>query len=53
MLLKRGYSVGAAGVDGQFGDGTARAVRLFQGDKGLDVDGAVGPRTWAALRSRA
>ncbi len=50
MLTKRGYSVGAAGVDGRFGKGTYSAVKLFQSDKGLDVDGIVGPNTWAALR---
>ena len=51
MLTKRGYSVGGAGVDGQFGEDTVSAVRLFQSDKGLVVDGDVGPKTWAALRS--
>ncbi|MCX5050534.1 serine/threonine-protein kinase [Streptomyces sp. NBC_00474] len=51
MLTKRGYSVGEAGVDGQFGDATLAAVKQFQRDKGLAVDGEVGPNTWAALRS--
>ncbi|MFE7269078.1 protein kinase [Streptomyces sp. NPDC057623] len=50
MLTKRGYSVGGSGVDGQFGADTESAVRLFQSDKGLVVDGEVGPNTWAALR---
>ncbi len=35
-------------VDGVFGPQTARATRLFQEEKGLDVDGVVGPNTWTA-----
>ncbi|WP_149828260.1 serine/threonine-protein kinase [Streptomyces tailanensis] len=50
MLTKRGYSVGGSGVDGEFGPDTESAVRLFQSDKGLTVDGDVGVNTWAALR---
>ncbi|MEU6353949.1 serine/threonine-protein kinase [Streptomyces sp. NPDC047072] len=51
MLTKRGYSVGSSGVDGEFGRDTETAVKQFQTAKGLEVDGQVGPNTWAALRS--
>lgn len=50
LLIKAGYSVGSAGVDGDFGSGTLAAVKAFQEDKGLDVDGVIGDDTWAALR---
>ncbi|MFD5268738.1 protein kinase [Streptomyces sp. NPDC058335] len=50
MLTKRGYGVGDSGADGIFGSGTETAVRGFQGDRGLTVDGIVGHDTWTALR---
>jgi N-acetylmuramoyl-L-alanine amidase len=34
---------------GVFGPGTERAVRAFQDDRGLPVDGVVGRYTWASL----
>jgi hypothetical protein len=47
-LLALGYNeVGAA--DGKFGQKTGQAVRRFQTDKGLAVDGIVGKNTWEAL----
>ena len=39
------------GRDGDFGNGTAAAVRLFQSNYGLSVDGVVGTATWEKLRS--
>lgn len=46
VLAERGYSLE---VDGDFGKQTDRVVREFQSDRGLTVDGVVGPITWAAL----
>lgn len=48
-LVQKGYDVGKCGVDGSFGAGTEAAVRAFQRDAGLAVDGICGPKTWAAL----
>ncbi len=36
-------------IDGIFGGGTEAAVKAFQKDRGLKVDGQVGPITWKAL----
>ncbi|MEZ6138532.1 MAG: TIGR02594 family protein [Pirellulaceae bacterium] len=36
-------------VDGIFGRNTETAVRLYQANNGLTVDGVVGPQTWGSL----
>ena len=45
LLEKHGYSVGSCGIDGKFGKDTLAAVKAFQKDHGLEVDGIVGPIT--------
>lgn len=46
LLRARGHGVA---VDGSFGPMTDGAVRAFQEEKGLAVDGVVGRHTWSAL----
>lgn len=46
-LVELGYLY--ASTHDTFGDDTLAAVKAFQTAKGLEVDGIVGPDTWAAL----
>jgi len=46
-LATAGFSPGTA--DGIFGARTESAVRSYQSSRGIEVDGVVGPNTWAQL----
>lgn len=48
-LITLGYDLGKWGADGDFGEDTDKAVRAFQKDKKLTVDGIVGNNTFNAL----
>ena len=50
-LIKLGYSCGAWGADGDFGNDTEKAVIKFQKEHGLDADGLVGPLTQTAIKT--
>ena len=47
-LRRLGYNAGP--IDGLYGPVTRRAVRAFQINWGLIVDGVTGPQTWGALQ---
>ena len=49
LLLQAGYTLPKYGADGDFGDECLNAVKAFQKDNKLTVDGIVGAKTWAAL----
>lgn len=50
LLIKAGYSCGKCGVDGSLGKDTEKAVKDYQRDHKLEVDGEVGPITWGSLK---
>lgn len=49
LLIGRGYDCGSYGSDGDFGSATDKAVRAYQKDKGLTVDGVAGKDTMSGL----
>lgn len=53
LLLKAGYSVGAAGADGDFGSGTETAVKAFQTKAGLNATGKYDSTTKTKLEAAA
>lgn len=49
LLIGKGYSCGDAGADGDFGSATDAAVRKYQKENGIGVDGVAGPKTMSSL----
>lgn len=48
-LQAKGYNIGSTGADGIYGWNTQQAVRQYQQDNGLDVDGVAGNQTLTHL----
>ena len=51
ILIAIGYSCGKYGADGDFGNATEKALKQFQKDKNLEVDGIYGPKSKSALET--
>ncbi|WP_303166594.1 NlpC/P60 family protein [Phascolarctobacterium sp.] len=49
-LVELSYNIGT--IDGEFGPATESAVKRFQADTGLEVDGVVGEATYKALMNK-
>lgn len=49
LLVAKGFGVGSWGCDGEFGGDTENAVKQYQTDKKLTVDGEVGQQTMRSL----
>lgn len=50
-LIDAGYDLGAYGLDGVYGNDTANAVKKYQKDNGLTVDGVAGNATLSKMYS--
>ena len=46
------YDIGISGIDGEFGSDTESAVKQFQKNSEIEVDGIVGKDTWSELLKR-
>ena len=53
FLVAYEYNIGKYGADGDFGSDTESAVRQFQKNSGISVDGIVGKDTWKKLLSES
>lgn len=49
-LVELSYNIGS--IDGDFGSATEVAVKKFQSDRGLEVDGIIGSATYKALMNK-
>ena len=49
LLIEKGYKLSKYGADGSFGAETEKAIKKFQSDNGLSIDGIVGKNTWSKL----
>lgn len=49
LLEGRGYRCGIFGADGDFGAASDKALRKYQAEKGLEIDGVCGPESWKSL----
>lgn len=49
LLKGYGYSLGKWGIDGDFGGDTLTAVKEYQRDNHLSIDGICGKNTWAKM----
>ncbi len=49
LLIGYGYNCGKEGVDGSNGPSTQKALKAYQADCDLEVDGKCGPATWGSL----
>ena len=52
-LMSAGYDVASSGADGKFGPSTSAAVKKYQKDMGLSVDGVAGKNTQGALYGKS
>lgn len=50
-LITLKYDVGPDGADGDFGDNTEKAVKAFQKEHKLEVDGEYGPKSFEAMQA--